>query len=116
MRLIVLLPLLLLSAASGPERVVSGYYTVDWEVQSFRPCGGGGPWWVSDPGPLMQAYRELVEEEYGTIFVTVRVDLTDEGRFGHLGAYRRAMAVRELFEARAPSPERDDCSRIREAD
>jgi hypothetical protein len=115
------LPLLSLfsSSAAAPassERVVSGYYTVAWEEQSFQPCGTRGKWWVNNPGPMLGAYRDLVEDDWGTIFVTVRVDLTDEGSWGHLGGYRRAMAVTELLDARRPSPERDDCSRMREAE
>lgn len=116
----IFLPLLFLfPAARGAdpqERVVSGYYTVGWEEQSFRPCGGDGPWWVNNPGPMMRAYRDLVEGEWGTIFVTVRVEVTEPGRWGHLGGYRRGMAVRELLGASAPSEERDDCSRVREAE
>lgn len=119
-RSLLLLPLvpLLSSAVPGqPQgRLVSGYYTVQWEEQSFQPCGTRGRWWVSNPGPMLRAYRDLVEDEWGTIFVTARVDLTDEGNWGHLGGYRRAMAVTELLDARHPSPERDDCSRVREAE
>ena len=112
-----LLALLPLSAAADKgDRRVSGYYTVGWEEQSFRPCGSRERWWVSNPGPMMGPYRDLVEGDWGTIFVTVRVDLTDEGNWGHIGAYRRAMAVTELLDARRPSPERDDCSRVREVD
>jgi hypothetical protein len=115
-----LLPLLLLLPAAAPapgeERVVSGYYTVSWEQLSFSPCGGGGPWWVNNAGPMMRAHRDLVEGDWGTIFATVRVDLTDEGRWGHMGNYRRGMAVLELIDARKPSRERDDCSRVRETE
>lgn len=115
-----LLPLLsLVSSSAGAkadERVVSGYYTVAWEEQSFTPCGERAKWWVSNPGPMMGAYADLVEGDWGTIFVTVRVDLTTEGNWGHLGGYRRALAVTELIDARAPSPQRDDCSRVREAE
>lgn len=128
MRFRSLLPFLLLplAASTAPQdRVVSGYYTVGWEEQSFRPCSRGpagvvrrdrGPWWVSNPGPMLAVYRDLVEDEWGTIFVTVRVDLTNEGRFGHLGGYNRSMAVLEVLDARRPSPERDDCSRVRETE
>ena len=115
-----LLPLFSLfsaSAASRPdERVISGYYTIGWEEQSFQPCGERGKWWVNNPGPMMRAYGDLVEGDWGTIFVTVRVDLTTEGNWGHLGGYRRAIAVTELLDARAPSPDRDDCSKVREAE
>jgi hypothetical protein len=107
------------AAADNPgDRVVSGYYTVGWEEQSFTPCGQRGRWWVNNPGPMARALADLVEDDngWGTIFATVRVDLTDEGNWGHMGGYRRGMAVTELIEARRPSPERDDCSRIREAE
>jgi len=118
LRSLLLFPLATLFPFASPmerdERLVSGYYTVGWEEQSFRPCNSRERWWVSNPGPMMQSYRELVEGDWGTIFVTVRVDLTTEGQWGHLGGYRRAMAVTELVDARAPSPQRDDCSRIRE--
>lgn len=126
MRIRSVLPLFLLPLLSPEvpdERVVSGYYTIGWEEQSFRACGGGriirrdrGPWWVSNPGPMMRSYRDLVEGEWGTIFVTVRMDMTDVGHWGHLGRYSRSVAVVELLDARRPSPERDDCNRIRETE
>src|SRR5687767_15955978 len=88
---------LLGAAAEGmePQRL-TGHYTVQWEEQSFQPCGSSEKWWVSDPGPLMARYRELVEGDYGTVFVTVRAEVTDRGRFGHLGMFPRAAAVREV--------------------
>jgi hypothetical protein len=125
MRLRSILPLFLLPLLSPPEppRVVSGYYTIGWEEQSFRACrtgplpiGDPGVWWVSDPGPMMGAYRDLVEGDWGTIFVTVRADLTERGHFGHMGGYSRSMAVVELIDARRPSERRDDCSRTRDTE
>jgi hypothetical protein len=101
------------------ERLVSGYYTISWEQQSFSPCVAGearGPrmggtgWWVTNPGPVAASYRDLVENEYGTIFITVRADVTDEGMFGHMGMYRRAVAFRELLQAKRAEP--DDCERV----
>ena len=116
-----LLPLL--SPETPDTHTVSGYYTVGWEEQSFRACGGGrgaggdrGPWWVSNPGPMMRPYRDLVTGEWGTIFVTVRMDRTDQGERRQLGRYSRSVAVVELVDARLPSPERDDCDRIRETE
>lgn len=81
-----------------PQRL-TGHYTVQWEEQSFQPCGSSEKWWVSDPGPLMARYRELVKGGYGTVFVTVRADVTDRGSFGHLGMFPRAAAVREVVRA-----------------
>jgi hypothetical protein len=89
-----------------PERL-TGHYTVQWEEQSFQPCGSGEKWWVSDAGPLLPRYRELVKGDYGTVFVTVRAEVTDRGSFGHLGMFPRAMAVREVV--RADSAGSGDC-------
>lgn len=119
-----LLPLLPSQPPQPPqEQLVSGYYTVGWEEQSFRACrrgplpvGDSGLWWVSNPGPMMGAYRDLVDGDWGTIFVTVRIDMTEPGRWGHLGGYSRSVAVVELLDARRPSPGRDDCSRTRETE
>jgi hypothetical protein len=101
---------LLGAAARGrePQRL-TGHYTVQWEEQSFRPCGSSEKWWVSDPGPLMGRYRELVSGDYGTVFVTVRAEVTDRGRFGHLGMFPRAAAVREVVRASAAGEA--DCRR-----
>jgi hypothetical protein len=99
---------LLGAAARGmePQRL-TGHYTVQWEEQSFQPCGSSEKWWVSDPGPLLPRYRELVKGDYGTVFVTVRAEVTGRGMFGHLGMFPRAAAVREVVRA---SPASDgDC-------
>ena len=98
---------LLGAAEKGMEpRRLTGHYTVQWEEQSFQPCGSSEKWWVSDPGPLMPRYRELVKGDYGTVFVTVRAEVTERGRFGHLGMFPRATAVREVVRA-SPAGEGD---------
>jgi|GEM_PF-1114459 len=104
--------ILLAVAASAATRgsttvLVSGHYRIDWEEQSFTPCGGHERWWVSNPGPLARHYRRVVtDRNWGTVYATVRVDVTEPGMFGHMGIYPRAAAVREVVEARAPA-ERD---------
>lgn len=96
------------SAPRGDVALVTGHYRISWEEQSFTPCEGRERWWVSDPGPMMKRYRELVpDRSWGTVYATVRVELTDRGMFGHMGAYPRAAAIREVTEARAPRE--DDC-------
>lgn len=102
-----------LAPAAEPQRY-SGHYTVRWEEQSFTPCGSRDRWWMSDPGPLMPRYREIIKDgDYGTVYVTVRAEVTDRGMFGHLGMFSRAMAVREVIDARAAGE--NDC-REREAE
>lgn len=102
-------------APAGEPQRYSGHYTVQWEEQSFTPCGGGEKWWMSDPGPLLARYRELVKDrDYGTVYVTVRAEVTDRGSFGHLGMFPRAMAVREVIDVRAAGD--NDCRREVEAE
>lgn len=97
--------------------LVSGHYRVDWEEQSFRACGRSERWWVSDPGDLLARYREVVKDgDYGTVYATVRVELTEPGMYGHLGMYRRAAAVREVVEAREPRDGDCDGRRATEAE
>ena len=98
------------SAPAGDPVLVSGHYRVAWEEQSFTPCGARERWWVSDPGDLLARYRQVVTGgDYGTVYATVRLELTEPGMYGHLGMYPRAAAVREVLEAREP---RDgDCRR-----
>ena len=103
-----------LAPAGEPERY-NGHYTVQWEEQSFTPCGSSEKWWMSDPGPLLARYRQIVKDrDYGTVYVTVRAEVTDRGMFGHLGTFPRAMAVREVIDARAAGE--NDCRREIEAE
>jgi hypothetical protein len=98
--------LLAAGRAGEPERL-SGHYTIRWEEQSFQPCGSHEKWWVADPGPLMRSYRDLMQGGYGTVYVTVRAEVSEPGRFGHMGMFRRSVAVREVISARLAGE--DDC-------
>jgi hypothetical protein len=89
------------SSAVSEPRLISGTYRIRWEEQSFTPCGSRVAWWVADPGDLAAHWRDHVEGDYGEVFATVRADVTDEGMFGHMGMYRRSMAVREVVDVRA---------------
>lgn len=84
-----------------PERI-RGHYTVQFEEQSFQPCGSREKWWVSDPGPLMRRYREAMGDhgDYGTVYVDGTAEVSGRGRFGHLGMFPRTLAVREVREVR----------------
>jgi hypothetical protein len=99
------------AAAAAPAtepQELTGHYTVRWEEQSFTRCGSGEKWWVSDPGPLMARYRQIVRDgEYGTVYVTIRAEVTGRGMFGHLGMFPRAIAVREVVRASAAGD--NDC-------
>jgi hypothetical protein len=88
---------------SEPCRL-AGHYIVQWEEQSFQPCGGSEKWWVADPGPLMRRYRDVVKgRNFGVVYATVVAEVSDRGSWGHLGMFPRSIAVREVIDARAPS-------------
>jgi hypothetical protein len=100
---------LMLGGAARPQEPqrLSGYYTVRWEEQSFQPCGEHQRWWVADPGPMLRRYRELMDGQYGTVYVSVRAEVSEPGHYGHLGMYSRSAAVREVISARAAGE--NDC-------
>ena len=102
--------------ARGMEpQAVRGHYTVQFEEQSFTPCGGREKWWVSDPGPMMARYRQAMGgHDYGTVYVQGTAEVSGRGMFGHLGMFPRAMAVREVSVVRRAGD--DDCRRGNEVE
>ena len=108
-----LLPLLALStlasASPHPSETFTGHYTVQWEVMAFNPCDSEDAWWVADPGRLSAEVREVLGDsvEYGTVYARVSGELSEPGRWGHMGRYRRMLSVKEVVEVRRAA--RDDC-------
>ena len=61
----------------------------------FEPCGSRERWWVT--GEI----RPLVDTSGGQrVYAEVRGDLSATGSHGHLGGYRRELAVREVIAVR----------------
>lgn len=89
----------------GVERY-EGFYTWGFEVNGFEPCGSTESWWVTE-GDLHTRYGQVSTGEYQPVFVRLEGEVGPEGRYGHMGAYTREIAVREVVEMR---PVRDaDC-------
>ncbi|WP_395648153.1 hypothetical protein [Terricaulis sp.] len=110
MRRVFLAGLLSLAIAScatpAPAQVQRFSGTFDWhfETSSFRPDDGGGPYWLSADGdafeqiaaPLGHADRGT----WGRFHIVVEARLSPEGRYGHMGGYRRELHVTRVIETR----------------
>ena len=108
-KLLLVLPLLFGACASvtdpGAERY-RGLYTWGFEVSGFQPCGSSESWWVT-AGDLHTRYREVATADYQPVYVEVTGEVGAAGRYGHMGAYTREIAVRSVAVMR---PVRDsDC-------
>ena len=90
------------TAATGPDdRQFAGFYASGFEVESFRPCGSQEQWWVTEAQALRARYAEVAATPYQEVYVVIRGEAGPEGRYGHLAAYQREVAVREVLELRA---------------
>lgn len=104
MRLLLLaLPLLLagcVKTITDPAAVVyEGFYAWGFEVSSFQPCENDESWWVTG-GDLTSRYREIATQDYQPVFVVLAGEAGPPGSYGHMGAYSREIAVREVLEMR----------------
>ena len=107
---IILAPLVLgacVSAVTGSEdEVLAGHYSQGFEVDAFRPCGSEESWWVTQGAELRSRYQALSPRQYQEVYVELRGDAGPRGQYGHLGAYTRELAAREVIEIR-PAAEAD---------
>lgn len=82
----------------------TGLVAFAFEAAVFRLCGTDRYWWVGGVGPAQsEVYREYhrVRAEGGhEVFARVRGEVSDSGRYGHLGAYPRQIGVQEVVEVR----------------
>jgi hypothetical protein len=74
----------------------TGYYSQGFEVDAFRPCDSDERWWVTEGADLRTRYAALSPEPYEEVFVEVRGHAGPPGKYGHLGAYSRELAVDEV--------------------
>ena len=110
MRTILLaLPLLLGACAAVTDPAAERYegvYTSGFEVNGFQPCGSKDSWWVTE-GDLHTRYKAVATQDYEPVYVEVAADVGPTGKFGHMGAYTREIAVKDVIVMR---PLRDsDC-------
>lgn len=88
--------------------VFEGYYYTGFETSNFVPgrsCDDRGPryWLVSDPeARFNEALREAGWEPlaFQAFWVRFEGELSEPGRYGHLGAYEREVRVTKLLELR----------------
>ena len=98
-------PLVLLAACvSDPtglaEEQFAGYYSHGFEVDAFRPCGSDEKWWVTEGTELRSRYAALSPKQYEEVYVEIRGHAGPVGKYGHLGAYARELAVGEVIAIR----------------
>ena len=99
------------SSVKDSPLVIEGFYKAEFEVSSFVPCGcdedpgyGRGYWLSSDPqSGFGEAYHmSFPTSDYRTsgnvVYVQFEGTVSDYGVHGHLGMYRREVAVLELIE------------------
>jgi hypothetical protein len=87
--------------------VIRGTFAWGFEVSSFRPDGAAESWWTwfSD---AVQAEWDIFDGRMHYEGATVRFagNVSQPGRFGHLGAYAREFQVTSIVEVEGPWPAR----------
>ena len=86
---------------TGSPALLRGHYSQGFEVDAFRECGSDESWWVTQAGPLRERYRALNPSQYQSVYVELRGEAGPRGQYGHLGQYRRELAVSEVMIIRA---------------
>ena len=81
----------------------TGLYLQGFEVAAFAPCGSGSPtsqngYWVVGSADFNQRYNALATTRgpnaFGpVVYAKFTGTLSPEGRYGHLGAYKREITV-----------------------
>jgi hypothetical protein len=96
----------LLSLVSGCDNEVetAGLLSLDFEANSFLPCGHEEAWWVLAPDELMQRYAALEIPPGQSAYATLRGERSDRGHYGHLDAYRYEFEVTEVVALRRTPP------------
>ena len=98
---IALAPLLLGACTSAirgsQEETLAGHYSQGFEVDAFRPCGSDEKWWVTEGTELRSRYAALSPKQYEEVYVEIRGHAGPVGKYGHLGAYARELAVGEVI-------------------
>lgn len=92
------------SPASARAQRFSGSYDWHFETSSFRPDGGGGPYWLSGEGDTLERITAALGHSgrgtWGQFHIVVEGRLSEEGRYGHMGGYRRELHVTRVIETR----------------
>lgn len=92
------------SPASARAQRFSGTYDWHFETSSFRPDGGGGPYWLSGEGDTLEQIAAPIGHTdrgtWGRFHIVVEGRLSAEGHYGHMGGYQRELRVTRVIESR----------------
>lgn len=91
----------------------SGCYFSTFESSTFSPAGTSDSWWVDWEVDTTILNQFMTQESAPRprslhVFMVVRGRVGEEGGYGHLGQYKKRIAVVEIISARKPLPE-DQC-------
>jgi hypothetical protein len=104
---------LALAACSAPQsgaQRYTGLYEVGFERQAFTDDASGETWWVTLSPQAQEAMRAARPAGATTPFgwrIRAEVEgvLSAEGSYGHLGAYKRQLAITRVLGAKLePKP------------
>jgi hypothetical protein len=99
-------------ASAEPARRYSGTWDWHFETSSFAADAGEGPYWLHAEGQawedLNAPFRAAGLGPWGQLRVVIQGELSQPGRYGHLGAYSRQLRVTRVISAEllAASPRR----------
>jgi len=94
---------------SSPQRF-TGVYEVGFELQAFTDDASGETWWATLSPQAQEAMRAArppgATSPFGwRIRAEVEGVLSAEGAYGHLGAYKRHLAITRVLSAKLePKP------------
>ncbi len=81
----------------------TGVWEWGFETSAFTTTRGQGPYWLVASGPTHEALTaplRNVNSVYGRVAIVVEGSLSEQGRYGQLGAYSRQLTVTRVIEAR----------------
>lgn len=81
-------------------QIIKGYYTYGFENHGFIPCNREEYWWVSHDRNALEIYEPLAAEENQLIYMELKANLSDYGRFGHMGMSNREIEVVKVISAK----------------
>jgi hypothetical protein len=90
------------SAPVGPQRF-SGAWAWQFETSAFLTDRGDGPYWLEAAGPAWSQITAPLQQSgrgpWGRVHLVIEGELSPQGSFGHLGAYRHKLRVTRVIAA-----------------
>jgi hypothetical protein len=88
------------STAPPPPHLYSGEWEFHFETSSFVTDDGEGPYWLvgDEVWPRLTAPLNEAGGPWGRLHIVVEGELSEPGRYGHMGAYSRQLRVTRVIE------------------